>query len=182
MTDKELEAFYVECESKAAVMLKELLERFISNGNKDFKVGIKVEADYKDWENYFSKGSSESFDLLSEIRHEPPACCGSDNHILNQEELNSWRECMKTWQLNRLHRLAGNDCEGKKVLCMNCTIGLRTLSLEWLFWILAGVAQGVPKNYKFIGIDSPVETYPLSMKDIIVYDDASRMFKLKEEK
>jgi hypothetical protein len=65
---------------------------------------------------------------------------------------------------------------------MNCTIGLRTLSLEWLFWILAGVAQGVPKNYKFIGIDSPVETYPLSMKGIIVYDDASRMFKLKEEK
>ena len=84
--------------------------------------------------------------------------------------------------LNRLHRLVGDDCEGKKVLCMNCTIGLRTLNLEWLFWILAGVAKGFPKNYKFICFDSPVETYPLNMKNIIVYDDANRMFKLKEEK
>lgn len=182
MTDNEYEAFCCECENKAAVMLKELLEHFISNGNKDFKVGIKVEADYKDWEKYFSKASSESFDLLSEIRHEPPECGGSDNHILNQEEWDSWRECMKTWQLDRLRRLVGDDCEGKKVLCMNCTIGLRTLNLEWLFWILAGVAKGFPKNYKFICFDSPVETYPLNMKDIIVYDDANRRFKLKEEK
>ena len=65
MTDKEFEAFCYECEDKAAVMLKELLEHFISNGNKDFKVGIKVEADYKDWEDYFSKGSSESFEQVA---------------------------------------------------------------------------------------------------------------------
>jgi len=180
MTDKEFEVFCDECESRAVAMLKELLDRYVSNGNKEFEIGIKVEADYKDWENYFLDITDFS-DCGNRLYYGPPEFCGSDYHKRTEKDWESWKECMKTWILQNLHELVENNCEGKKVLCINRSVGLRTLSLEWLYWILVGEGRGFPKNYKFVCIDSSVETKPLSFRDLIVYDDANHMFKLKED-